>query len=154
MSDALQRVGGLLLAWVAFAPGCLVAFCAMGWGWVALSTEEIRRAGVLTAVASAALGLPVAWAVFAYFSRFNPNPASPPWVNGGLFALLVCPVNSTLIALVPFELTTRAALRRGAGQRPAWIRGVSGVTLVLVVLAAFGVLGVACLFAAGPKALG
>jgi len=154
MNDVLQRAGAVLLAWVGLAPACAVAFWALGWGRVSLSGAELRRAGTLTAIASAALGFPAAWGVFAYFSRFNPNPVSPAWVNGGLFALLLLPVYSLLIALVPFDLTTRAALRRGAARRAPWLRAASGVTLTVMAFAALTVLGVACLLAAGPRAFG
>lgn len=154
MDDLVHRAGAIALGWAVQAPFCLLVLVVLGWGRAALSREEIRRACAQTALASVGLGFPCAWAVFTYCSRFNPSPSVPAVANGCLFALLSFPAYSALIALAPFEFMTQAAEKRGAVKRAPLVRLASGATLLLMAFAAVSLLGAACLFAAGPKALG
>ena len=67
---------------------------------------------------------------------------------------MLAPAYSALVAYAAFEFVLQRALAAGAPPRPRWVRAVCEFLLGLILLAAFVLLGTACLLAAGPKALG
>ena len=153
MADAVRWVTGILTAWGVFGPFWLIVFWLLAWGRVGLSRAELRRAVVRTAVASACL-VPVAWAAYAYCAGFNPSPALSRAVTASLWAAMLLPVYSAVAAFVVLEFVAQDALKRGALRRGLPTRVATGVALLVLMIAAVGILGVACFFAAGPKALG
>lgn len=153
MADRVRWVTGTLTAWAVFGPFWLIVFWLLAWGRVRLSRAELRRAVVRIAVVSACL-VPAAGAVYAYCAGFNPSPSVSRAVTGSLWAAMLLPVYSAVVAFVVFEFVVQDALKRGALRRGLLTRIAAGIALLVLLTAAVGILGVACFFAAGPQALG
>ena len=154
MTDFADRVRGLALAWGALSPFWLLSVAILVWGRTSLSRTEITRALTWTLGASALLAFPAAWGVLTYCARFNPKPTASPVETGGLFALLLFPAYSALVACAAFEFAVQGAIRRGAAPRPLPIRVTSWFVLAVIIILALGILSAGCFFAAGPTALG
>lgn len=154
VADTAQTARVLLIAWAVFAPLWLLTVAAAAWGRAALSRREIAGTLALTIAASVLLALPAAWANYAYFAGFNPQPKLSQAETGGRFAVLLLPVYSAIVAWVAFHYAVQSAERRGAVRRAPALRIASNFAIAAAVLLGFVVLGTACLFAAGPKALG
>lgn len=153
MAAAGQWLVRVLAAWAALGPFWLLAFWLLAWGRVRLSRAELHRAVVRTAVSSACL-FPGAWAVYAYCAGFNPSPSVSQAVTGSLWAAMLLPVYSAVAACAVLESVVQDALKRGALRRGMLTRVAAGFVVVVLMIAAVSVLGAACLFAAGPRALG
>ncbi len=118
-----------------------------------LAKDEALKGLAWTAGASVA-AFPVMWTVFGYCAGFNPQPKSSAMTVGGVFAGLLFPIYSVLLACIAFEFRIQAARKRGAAERALVVRLIAGLFLVLVIIAALGALTVGCFLAAGPRAFG
>lgn len=123
------------------------------WGRTHLAKAEVVK-GLVSTLGASLVAFPVMWAVFGYCAGFNPQPKSSAMAVGGLFAGLLFPAYSALVAAAAFELRVQAARSRGAPARSLAVRAIAGLFLALVMVLALGALGVGCFLAAGPKALG
>jgi hypothetical protein len=154
MGGLADRVPHLVIAWAVLSPLPLSTVAALVWGRVALSPEEVKRALAWTLGASVLLAFPATWAIFAYCAGFNPQPTTSAVMIGGLFAVLLLPVYSALVACVAFEFAVQSAQSRGALRRSLAVRAVAGLFLAAVVILGLVALGTSCFLAAGPKAMG
>jgi hypothetical protein len=154
MIGLADRALRLVIAWAVLSPLWLVTVAALVWGRVALSREEVKGALAWTLGVSVLLTFPAAWAIFAYFASFNPQPATSSFVTGGLFAALLLPVYSALVACAAFEFAVQTAQKRCALRRSLLVRSVAGLFIAAVVILGLAALLTACVFSAGPKALG
>jgi hypothetical protein len=152
--SAADRLGVLGVVWAVLLPIWLLNLGAMAWGRVALSRDEVRKGLLWTAAVSVLAALPGAWLVLAYCAGFNPQPKASAIAVGGWFAALLLPAYSACVATAVFELVAGAARTRGAAPRSLPVRLLSGALCAVVLLCALVALGLGCLVAAGPKALG
>ena len=153
MTDFSHQATRLLAALAALSPFWLVTVAALAWGRVVLDRKDILKALAWTVAASAA-AFPIAWAVLRYFAGFNPQPRSHAGETGLVFASLLLPVYSALIACVAFGFVIEAARKRGTPARPLVVRVIAGLVLTVSVIGGFLALGLGALFAAGPKPFG
>jgi hypothetical protein len=140
--------------WAVLLPVWLLNLGAVAWGRVALSREEVRKGLLWTAAVSLFAAFPGAWLVLAYCAGFNPRPKGSAIAVGGWLAALLLPVYSACVATAAFEWVAGAARARGAVPRSLPVRLLSGALGAVVLLCALAALGLGCLVAAGPKALG
>lgn len=97
---------------------------------------------------------PVVWGILSYFAGFNPQPTSSQMEVGGVFAGLLFPVYSALLACVVFGFRIEAARRRGAPARPMVVRVIAGLVLTVTIILALMGLMMGVLFSPGPKVFG
>jgi hypothetical protein len=154
MISLADRALRMIIACAALSPLWLLTVAALVWGRVALSREEVKRALAWTLGVSVLLAFPAAWGIFTYCAGFNPQPTTSPLEIGGLFAALLLPVYSALVACAAFEFAAQAAQKRGALRRSLLVRSVAGLFIAAVVILGLAALLTACVLSAGPKALG
>jgi len=153
MTEVTHIVRVLAVTWAALAPLWLLTLAALLWGRTVLAKNEVLK-GLVWTLGASVLTFPVIWTMLSYCGGFNPQPKSSAMAVGGLFAGMLFPIYSALLACVAFEFRIQAARRRGAPARALVVRVLAGLFLVLVIIVGLGVLGVSCFFAAGPRALG
>jgi len=149
-----RTVQGVAIGWAVLAPLWLLTVVALAWGRIVLSREEIRTALVRTLGTSLLLVFPLAWAMLTYCAQFNPQPTTSAVAVGAFFAALLIPVYSALVACAAFEFAVQSAERRNAARRPLDVRILATVMITAIIMLGVSVLGAACFFAAGPRALG
>jgi len=150
----MERARAFAIAWAVLVPVWGVATAVAAWGRVQLPKRDILKAIVRSLLGSAGVGFPLAWAAYWYCARFNPDPSTSAATVGVVLAGALFPLYATLVTTVVFELLIQARLKRGAPLRGGGVRMASGAALGVIAVGALLVLGMACLFAAGPKALG
>lgn len=150
----MERAAGVAIAWAVLVPVWGLATAIAAWGRAQLPKADILRAIVRSLLGSAGMGFPLAWAAYWYCARFNPSPSTSAVTVGAVLAGVLFPLYATVVTIVVFELLVQARLKRGAQPRGGGVRMASSAALGLIAIGALLVLGTACLFAAGPKALG
>jgi len=153
LSGLVHHAQVLAVAWAALAPLWLLTLAALVWGRIKLAKDEVLKGLVWTLCASVA-AFPVMWTAFSHCAGFNPQPRSSTMAVGGIFAAMLFPVYSALLACAAFEFRIQAARRRGAPARALVVRVIAGLVLTITVVLALMALGVGALFSAGPKVLG
>ena len=146
----MQRV---VIAWAVLSPFWLLTVAALVWGRIVLAREDVLK-GLVGTLAASVVAFPVMWAMLSYVAGFNPQPTSSAMAVGGLFAGLLFPIYSALLACVAFGFRIEAARKRGAPARPPVVRVFAGLFLTAIVILGLLALGVGALFAAGPKVFG
>jgi Gpi18-like mannosyltransferase len=155
MTDDVADWARLLgLSWAVLSPFWLLTVAALAWGRTSLAQAEIKRALAWTIALSVLAAFPIAWAVYAYCAGFNPSPKISQAQTGARFAAGLLPLYSIFVAGVVFGLTDQSAVERGAPRRPLGVRILANLVLAIAGFLAFAVVGSACFFAAGPKAMG
>jgi len=153
MTGLVHHAQLLAVAWAALAPLWLLTLAALVWGRTVLTKDEVLKGLVWTLVASV-VAFPVMWTLLSYCAGFNPRPKASAMVVGGIFASMLLPIYSALLACVAFEFRIQAARRHGAPSRALVARVIAGVVLTVIVILALVGIGVGALFAAGPKVFG
>ena len=150
LADQAQR---LAITWAVLSPLWLLTVAALVWGRTVLGKDEVLK-GLGWTLAASVAAFPVMWTMLSYIAGFNPQPKSSAMAVGGIFAGLLFPIYSALLACVAFGLRIEAARRRGAPARPLVVRVIAGLVLTVIVILGLLALGVGALFAAGPKVFG
>jgi hypothetical protein len=153
MTEMAHIVKVLAVTWVALAPLWLLTLAALVWGRTVLARDEVLK-GLVWTLGASVLAFPVIWSMLSYCAGFNPQPKSSAMAVGGLFAGMLFPLYSALLACVAFEFRIHAARRRGAPGRAPVARVIAGGVLTVIVILALVGLGVGALFAAGPRVFG
>jgi hypothetical protein len=143
----------IAVAWAFEVPLWLLTILALKGGRTTLSADETRK-GLAWTVGLSLGAFPLMWWLLANAATYNPQPRSSAALVGGTFAGLLFPLYSALLACVAFEPQVQAARRRGAPDKPAATRIMTGLFLGLVVTMGLVALVVGLLLSAGPRALG